>query len=170
MVGISAANQNWDDAWGAFLLFMTNFVAIVLAASLVFVMAGFAVPDDTGGRRLAAVLAPFGVLAMLILLPLTVTTEGTLARSAEVGTVQQSVDTWLGEQSPYERNGVSVSADRVEIDLVGPLHGLPALEPLQDALISGLGRDVGVSVQVTPVEVTELPRTGETVRPAITGD
>lgn len=49
VVGISLGAQRYDDAGGAMLLFLTNFVAIVLAAAAVFALGGFAPPKTAAG-------------------------------------------------------------------------------------------------------------------------
>ena len=54
-VGITAALGEWSLAVGALLLFTTNLVAIVLAASLVLVAAGFAADRDEGSERNARI-------------------------------------------------------------------------------------------------------------------
>jgi uncharacterized membrane protein len=58
-VGLTAGLGEWDLAAGALLMFLTNLVAIVLAAGLVFVGAGFAAYRDEAGHRHAKARRPW---------------------------------------------------------------------------------------------------------------
>lgn len=157
VVGISLESQRVDEAFGAFLLFSTNFVAIVLSASVVFVLGGFAEPEvlRRRPRALATTMAPFVVLAALILVPLVFTSQGLLATAALQGQAQAVVTDWLGEDSALRLDRVIVDGDRVEVELTGP-EGMPALAPLQAALSDAFGYPVGVAVTLTPVTTAEL--------------
>ena len=69
--GLSLAFGAFDGAWGAFLLFFANFLAILFVSAGVFVLAGFVTRDEIGSRtdwikRFAA--AGIGLLAVTALL------------------------------------------------------------------------------------------------------
>ncbi|ROS79026.1 DUF389 domain-containing protein [Cellulomonas sp. PhB143] len=161
VVGIAVQGGRTDDAWGAFLLFLTNFVAIVLAASLVFVLGGFTRPDPSPAqlRRVATTLAPFVALALVVFLPLLLTTQGQLALSGEQRAAEQAVEDWLGPDAALQVVDVAVDAGTVEVDLVGPGTPPPA-DALGRALSDAVGRPVGVTLAVTPVEVTHVAPPG----------
>lgn len=55
--GLCLADARWDAAFGAFLLFTTNLLAIEIAAGAVFAMAGLTLKPATDGRTIAAVAA-----------------------------------------------------------------------------------------------------------------
>lgn len=63
VVGLSLSQGYWQFSWGAFLLYLTNFLGIVLACMLVFIWAGYAKKGKTK-RALASTLALTGVLVI----------------------------------------------------------------------------------------------------------
>lgn len=70
-LGLTAGLGDWDLALGAFLLFVTNLVAIVLAAGIVLMLAGFGAYRDIAGdrdARLAASAVVVAVIAVTVLL------------------------------------------------------------------------------------------------------
>jgi uncharacterized hydrophobic protein (TIGR00271 family) len=158
VVGICLGADLYGDAGGAMLLFLTNFVAIVLSASVVFAMGGFARPDllRSRSRDIAVTMGPFLALAAVILIPLVFTSRGLLASATEQRQAQDIVEEWLGEDSPLGIQAVAIASDAVEVDLIGPVAA-PALEPLQQSLIEELRRPVAVTVLVTPVTAVDLP-------------
>ena len=157
VVGISLESQRIDAALGAFLLFSTNFVAIVLSASVVFVLGGFAEPEAIRRRpsSLVSTLAPFVALAGVILVPLVFTSEGLLATATQQRQAQIVVSDWLGEDSALRLDRVTVDGDQVEVELTGP-EEVPALAPLRASLTEEFGFPVGVVVTLTPVTTAEL--------------
>ena len=73
-VGILLSHGDYAAASGAMLLFMTNFVSIVLAASVVFVLVGV-VPIDglaKNAERTQGWFVSFAVAGILLLIPLAV--------------------------------------------------------------------------------------------------
>lgn len=157
VVGISLGAGRGGDASGAFLLFLTNFAAIVLSAAIVFVLTGFAkheVLRERPGAILATVV-PFAALAAVILLPLMFTSQGILSTAADQRDAQTAVREWLGEESKLLVQSVTIAGDQVEVSLIGA--GVPpSLTDLRASLSGELGRPVGVTLMVTPVAVTSL--------------
>jgi uncharacterized hydrophobic protein (TIGR00271 family) len=162
VVGVSLGAGRPDDAAGALLLFATNFVSIVLAAAVVFVLAGVADPTALrrGGRRIVLTLAPFVAAALLILLPLLLTTDGLLTTTSQQRTAQDAVADWLDDAPALNLSEVSVDGDTVSVALAGPSGDVPSLTELRSALGDALGRPVAVEVAVTPVVTQRLPVAG----------
>ncbi|WNM24886.1 DUF389 domain-containing protein [Demequina capsici] len=158
VVGISLANDRVGEAAGALLLFLTNFVAIVVAAALVFVLTGFARQKVL--RRnpwgVVATVAPYVALGAVILVPLAFSSQGALSSSAQSREVQQVVDAWLGDGSDLLVQSITVDGSDVTVLLVGPGEAPDAAE-LQTALVDELKRPLALRVGVTPVDVTSLP-------------
>ena len=70
-VGLTAGLGLWDLSLGAMLLFATNLVAIVLAAGLVFVAAGFAAfRDDRGSAQSNLATAILVIAVIVVAVPL----------------------------------------------------------------------------------------------------
>lgn len=69
--GLSLAFGSYEGAWGAFLLFFANFLAILAVSTLMFILAGFVTRQEFGGaatfaRRFGAALV--GLLVVTVLL------------------------------------------------------------------------------------------------------
>lgn len=158
VVGVTIGGGRYADAAGAMLLFLTNFVAIVLSAAVVFALGGFARHDllRARARSILLTLTPFVVLAALILVPLVFTSEGLLATSSAQRDVQATVEDWLGEDSELQVVGIAITDEGVEVRLRGSRLP-PPLEPLQQSIIADLGRPVALSVATTPVRIEDLP-------------
>ncbi len=162
VVGVALAAARPGDAAGAMLLFATNFVSIVLSASVVFVLAGLADPRRLRreGRTVLLTLAPFVTAALLILVPLLLTTDGLLSTSADRRAAQTAVRDWLGEDPSLSPTEVTVGDAVVTVELAGPSDDLPALEDLRAALEDALDGSYAVEVAVTPVVTQRLPASG----------
>ncbi len=161
VVGIALEAGRFSDASGAFLLFMTNFVSIVLAAALVFVLNGLAAADRLRRQRrqVLSTLAPFGAIALVVLVPLVFTVEGILVTSTEQRAAQDVVTEWLGEDSELQLDSVTVEGRVVEVYLGGPVRP-PSPRALQTALTEALERPVEVVLELTPRTVVELDTDG----------
>lgn len=155
VVGLSLEQQRWDDAVGSFVLFMTNFVSIVLAAAVVFVLTGFAESSTlrTNGRQVLSTLAPFGALALVILVPLVFTAEGILATASAESKAQAVVSDWVGDDSDLRVGQVSVDAAAGAVTVMVSITGsetLPSPSTLQQSLTAELETPVEVVIEFTP--------------------
>lgn len=161
VVGVSLANDRPDAAWGAFLLFLTNFVAIVLSAAAVFVLTGFARQKVLRRNPWGVIgtIAPYAALGAVILVPLMFTSQGLVARSSDQRDAQIVVDDWLGEDTDLLLQAVTVGDGEVTVLLIGS-DQVPAAAELQTALQTELRRNVSVRIVVTPVEVIDIPASG----------
>lgn len=164
-VGITIEADRMDLAQGAFLLYITNLVAIVLVGIVVFVATGFVPP-----RRLANTttrLAVSGFVAAVAFVAVASLLLGATQRaSAEARQNEQinaAVQTWL-EQVPGTRiTGFDNDAEqqRLSIEVSGPIQP-PDKESLRPLLEPVVG-DVLLSVQWVKTEeattTTTLPTT-----------
>lgn len=67
--GLNVAAGNWPLAWGAFLLFLVNFIAIEFAAASIFVLAGLVELAHAGnGSKFKAIISSMGVSLMILVL------------------------------------------------------------------------------------------------------
>ncbi|MDZ8173176.1 DUF389 domain-containing protein [Microbacterium xanthum] len=157
VVGISLNGGRFDDASGAALLFLTNFVAIVLAAALVFVLTGFARPFALRHRprQLLSTVAPVLAGAAIILVPLMTNAESLLHSETRAREATATVTDWLGSDTEFVITDVRVEDDTVAVDLTGP-GSTPAPSDLLDALQDDFLEPVGLDLHVTPVDVTQL--------------
>ena len=171
VVGVSLQQQRWEDAFGSFLLFTTNFVSIVLAAAGVFVLAGFAESTTLWSQRreVLSTLAPFGALALLVLVPLVFTAEGILATASQERVAQDVVSDWVGKASTLRVGQVAVDANVVSVDIAGA-EAIPDARELQRDLSEALGVSVAVVIEFTPstqVTVSEEGRVATDAAPGL---
>ena len=148
-VGLLLGQGDYTGASGAMLLFMTNFVSIVLAASVVFVLVGIAPIGELVGRdsRTRAWLVTFAAGALVLLIPLALAFQTTYIESSDEIAAGRAVEAWLPAEAGYRIVSVRVHGQTVDVELSGPLDppGLPALDADIDA---ALGRDVATEVRV----------------------
>ena len=142
------------EAAGALLLFATNFVSIVLAASVVFVLTGV-VPIGrlmANAERTQAWFASFGVAGMLLVIPLAIGGQQAYAASTDQQLAEQAVAQWLAPTPGFKIVDVTVSGDVVEVDVAGPgTTQDPVI--LESLLVTALGAPVQLDLAVTPTVV-----------------
>jgi uncharacterized hydrophobic protein (TIGR00271 family) len=150
VVGISINQGRWDATLGAFMLFLTNFLAILLAGGITFMLGGLgrlaATADRTRMRRNAFVLIV--VATLLIAIPLGLTSYRSVRGSLENRSATANVREWL-EGSTYQVVGTTVNG-RVVTATIDGSGDLPALKQLADDLAMTLGRPVVVHLRVIP--------------------
>jgi uncharacterized hydrophobic protein (TIGR00271 family) len=152
VVGLSMQAGYTDEALGAMLLFVTNFLSILLAGGAVLAILGLnkaANARITGPARRNAYLA-IGLATIIVSVPLIAT--GRQATVNFLGQQQSSVvvDEWL-EGSDYLNEGVTYQGDTVRVVITG-VGQPPAFDGLVQALRSELRRPVVVSLKVVPAE------------------
>lgn len=69
--GLSLAFGSYEGAWGAFLLFFANFLAILAVSTIMFILAGFVTREELGGaatfaRRFGAAAIGLAVVTVLL--------------------------------------------------------------------------------------------------------
>ncbi len=101
-VGICLAAGLLPDAAGAVVLFLTNFVAIVVAGALTFIAVGYGRVDRLGSdvsfaRTWAATL---GAAVILLVIPLAATGAQAVRQSTEVQVAKQDIAMWLSRGRP----------------------------------------------------------------------
>lgn len=134
-VGILLAFGETTLARGSLLLFLTNYVAILLSGSLVFVLMGFrqvaTAPFDGRARRRALGVAAIALL--LILVPLAISSERLIVTSKLSQRTADLARQWLGD-SGYQLLSVDAETADGSVQLVLAGHGdLPPLPLLEAA-------------------------------------
>lgn len=129
VVGIAIQQRHWDAATGAFLLFLTNYLATMLAGGSVLMVVGL---DKQGVRRKQARLRQVGfrifiVGTLLVSIPLTYTGYTGLMNLVDDHNASQEVQSWLDGNS-YTVESVEVNDDLV----VATVDGEGELRPLQE--------------------------------------
>jgi uncharacterized membrane protein len=98
VVGVCLASGYWLAALGAFLLFVTNFLSILLVGSLLFGLTGVGAQTrkemSPQARRGAFVL--IAVAVALICIPLGVLTYRSVTQAQEMATATSATQTLIG--------------------------------------------------------------------------
>jgi uncharacterized hydrophobic protein (TIGR00271 family) len=156
VVGIALSDGQWVAALGALVLFLTNFLSILLAGGGVLAMLGLgrvATKTLVGhARRNAFLVVALGVL--LISIPLAATS---LKVARETITEYQTVriaQRWVA-QSGYEVRGVDARDGEVVVLIAGK-GALPASTELVSALEDSLRYPVVLDLQIVPIENERL--------------
>lgn len=152
VVGISLAAGEWEEALGALLLFLTNFLSILLAGGLVFAILGLGAAS-TGklsylNKARAYRIIIVGVL--LVAIPLSISSiKVGRDKIAQTKTIN-IINGWLRDHhSDIVVNSVLVSGDRAKIVISGPR---------QPENIEKLGADIRKQLdQIDTVNVNFVP-------------
>lgn len=135
--------------FGALLTFVTNAVAIVLAASAAFVMTGFAPLRriEASGQSVRLGLGLVVLIVVLVTIPLAWTVEQIIDRNDLVSGVEVEAIEWLGDNSSYEVLDVSLLKEAVEVRIAGT-GDLPSVNDLVARVNEKAGREVELVVKV----------------------
>jgi uncharacterized hydrophobic protein (TIGR00271 family) len=164
VVGITLEAGDADSAFGAFLLFITNLVAILLSATVVFAISGWTSVARIRSQA-SSIALTVGVIiaaAMVVMLPLVFTSEGILSTATKQGTATEQLEKWLDETAPdLTLDLVEVEGDIVLADVSGPgTLGDPA--ELESELTSEFDSSTTVQITLTPTTVVTYSRGGGT--------
>ena len=153
VVGIALRVGEWEPAAGAFMLFLTNFLAILLAGGITFWLGGLGRLASTGQhirlRRNAFVLIVLATL--LVAVPLSITTYEVVTDALEDRAALEDVDAWLAATT-YEIVAVDVYDQNVSTTIDG-YGDMPRLSELAKELAASLKRPVIVKLRVLPTLV-----------------
>ena len=151
VVGVMLQAGDFDSALGAFLLFLTNFVMIVLVACFVFLVTGLAPMRDVrvNRKKTKTVVTTVGLAALVILVPLAFTSQGIIASATRQSAGQQVTESWLADQPGMELMRFSVEGEEVAVRVSGE-GSLPSVENLEVQLEEKFESDVTVLVEYFP--------------------
>jgi len=131
VVGIALSQGGWDQAWGAFLLFSANAVAMIICAMLVFGIAGYGAAarhDRSAVRR--PILLVMTALAFLVI-TLAITSTQSLIGIIETQRATKATQEWL-DGSNYDLVAVNSGNGVITIEVVGT-GDLPPSSGFSDA-------------------------------------
>ncbi len=153
VVGVCLADGLYPDAFGAFLLFLTNFLAIVMAGLLVFAAMGYGGAAREAARKKARLRATIVIVVAIVIVavPLGIASHRVAVNEFLKDSAREAVDNWLDGTS-FEV--YSLQADGKEVDLIIAGTGEP---PPLEALLQELGgREKGVEVTVRVIQEQKL--------------
>jgi uncharacterized membrane protein len=156
VVGLGLSAGEWATAWGAMLLFLTNFLSILLAGGGVLALLGLgaAATQNLQGhrRRRAFLIIALGVL--LVSLPLAATSIRVTRETLTEYRIVQPVKEWLA-QTNYEPERVTARGDVVRLAIYGEGE-LPPLSDLEAAIERRTRRSGVVDLVIIPVQREQL--------------
>jgi uncharacterized hydrophobic protein (TIGR00271 family) len=141
VVGVCAGQGQWEMALGAFVLFASNMVAMVLAGTLTFTAYGYATEVATDGasiggvghmrRRRAYTAIAAGLV--LVMIPLLANTVATTLIALWTGRVSDAAQAWVGQVPGARVTGVTVESRTAVISIICPGEP-PSVSQLMKAL------------------------------------
>jgi uncharacterized hydrophobic protein (TIGR00271 family) len=156
VVGLALSSGEWAAASGAMLLFMTNFLSILLAGGAVLATLGLGAAATTTfhgrRRRNAFLIIALGIL--LVSLPLAATTIRVSRETLAEFRIAQSVREWLA-QTDYELEGVTAHGDVVRLVIIGE-GDLPPLSDLESEVERRTPREAAIDLVIVPVKRERL--------------
>ena len=164
VVGLTLHAGMFGDALGAFLLFLTNLVSIILAAMVVFALTGFAPVSrmQENANEIKRIALTVSIAAILIAIPLAFTVSSVITTAANQANAQEAVEGWLEDSPALELYRVEVKGSDVSIVVTGA-ENIPPIQDAEDALSESFGRPVTVEVEHIPaIVVTYSDADGET--------
>lgn len=152
VVGVCAGQGAWSEALGALILFLCNVVALVIAGSIVFTMAGYArnphASPTTNRRRAYSIVA---VLSILIALPLAANSVVTLFYARTTYAIHQATGAWLDDADiDYTINGITWTNRTANVELFTEDGSLGDQSTLESSLADIVPDWVTVTIHVTP--------------------
>ncbi|GAA2136056.1 DUF389 domain-containing protein [Nocardioides koreensis] len=149
VVGVCLGQGAVTLAVGALVLFASNFVALVLAGTLVFTSAGYAAEasQDKQLSRRRATLA-IGILLVVVLVPMAANTVGTYLVDRWTQRVQTTAEQWIKRQSGARIQSVTVVSKNVYVNVQTP-GGLPSTVELVADLDGQIPNGIPVIVTTT---------------------
>jgi uncharacterized hydrophobic protein (TIGR00271 family) len=149
VVGVCLGQGSVALATGALVLFLSNFVALVLAGALVFTSAGYAVEAGQAKQlsRRRAYLA-IGTLLVVVLVPMGVNTVGVYLVDLWTQRVHSTADQWIAQQPGASIQSVTVESHTIYVNVQTP-GGLPSTSQLVADLAGQIPNGIPVVVTTT---------------------
>ena len=155
VVGISLRCGQTSAAIGSFLLFMTNFLAILFAGGVVLMIVGVGKSavsiEQIRLRRRGIIL--FVVCLVLIAIPLSLTAYQNITSIKDSNTATVTVLNWL-QGTSYQVDTVSVNDRVVSVTVDGTGQTKP-LQQLANQLARALGRPILLNIRTVPAQNSE---------------
>jgi uncharacterized hydrophobic protein (TIGR00271 family) len=152
VVGIALSQGEWEPAGGAMLLFLTNFLAILLAGGLVFMLSGLGQVATAGSqthmrRRAYALIV---IATLLVAIPLTLGSYQAVSAAVDSREATGVTEHWL-EGTVHRVVSVNVNDRLVNVTVEGTGELRP-LKDLAEGLATTLDRPVVVTLRSIPTQ------------------
>jgi len=145
VVGITLGSWRLDLALGAFILFLTNAAAILIAGAIVFSAAGYRREaedrDEKAGHRARIAIV---VLLIVLVVPLGASSAQILLYERWTGDTETAAQQWIAG-TDWKLETVTQSSNEIVIDVIGP-GTPPPLAQLKAAVRKSVPESVPVKV------------------------
>lgn len=157
VVGISLASEQWMDAGGSLLLFLTNFFAILVAGTIVFRLMGLERLGftDTNKETKRTAIRVIVAGTIIITLLLAFTSYNALLTTNQQTDTAAAVKEWLGDGS-FQVVGIKIRPAGVEITIRGDSQ-VPPLADLYTRLNTVYGHPTKINLHVIPYQSKSYP-------------
>jgi uncharacterized hydrophobic protein (TIGR00271 family) len=152
VVGISLQEGQLDSAGGAFLLFLTNYLAILLAGGVVLALVGLGklTMNREGARVRQRGFVLFVFCLLLVTIPLSLTSYQQIDHAIESKNATSIVEQWL-DGTLYQVATVKVTERAVFVTVEGGGE-LKPVQQLANQLASSLQRPLIVTLRTVPAQ------------------
>jgi len=151
VVGVSIQAGEFGFALGAFLLFLTNLVGIVVASGVTYILSGYSpwTRLERSGEQGRKSLVLVGLAVVLVTFPLALIGDDIVDELTASTDAESAVDDWLGVATDFVVAQIEVSGANIDVVIVGPGEP-PDPDALATELATALDRDVAVELRVIP--------------------
>lgn len=126
VVGVCLGSNAPALALGAFVLFASNMVAMIVTATAVFTATGFAREAGAGAAKHGRAYAVLAAALLLVAIPMVVNSLSTLWADQ----IAEATRSWLSDVQGAEVTQVTLHSDKATIEILGPAD-LPPVDELQ---------------------------------------
>ena len=146
VVGVCLGTGEPSLAFGAFVLFLSNMIALVLACTIVLASAGYARDAAAVSRNgLHRAYAAIGTALALVVIPMAANSAAVAIAARWTAQVQEATEAWLAQTPGATVEGITFQGADVQV-LVRSPQDLPPVATLQTAVDQILGIDGKVYV------------------------
>ncbi|WP_255513606.1 TIGR00341 family protein [Homoserinibacter sp. GY 40078] len=166
VVGVALGHGDTDAAFGAFTLFGSNVVALIVAGSLVFTLAGYARRSPGGDeRRRRRSYLIVAALTVGMTLPLAANSLLTIIAERWIADATAISRDWLAVKPEARVTGVELQGTGLVVEIRSPDTELPDTGALRDALHEEIPTFIPVSIELTLGSSVPLDPTTAGVQP-----
>jgi hypothetical protein len=156
-VGICAELGRYDDAAGALTLFLTNFAAIVVVASIVFAICGVRpVPTPADAGRVLARGLTIAVIALSVIsIPLAVHAADTVRKVMWGNAAAPLIEAWADGQD-LRIGDWSIEGDALRVAVAGP-NAPTGVDALASDVAAAIGQPIQLELSYVDEQRTMVP-------------
>lgn len=118
VVGVVLAGGDYRQAFGAFLLFLSNAIAMIGAGALVFAIAGYNRAARRSRHEVKQPIIIISIIASALFVLLSIASAQSVAQAVEVGRITTAANAWL-QGSNYELVAVRSYPNGFIVEIIG---------------------------------------------------